>query len=206
MALTTELYRFFGIRFRKRRMEWFVREFGDCQTILDIGGEAPTWQDFRPFSLTILNLGARPPDLSATVAYIQADGRDLPAANGAFDLAYSNSVIEHVGSLNDQRRFAQEMQRVGRRVYCQTPNKWFPVETHSLGVPLHWLPETWISPIAYRYLTLQGWRTRPTRQECVERLRSVRHLTRRELKSIFPGCLIRTEWFLGLPKSFIAWR
>jgi hypothetical protein len=206
MALATKIYRVFGARFRKRRMEWLVREFSDCQSILDIGGEAPTWQDFRPSNLTLLNVGTRPLDLEASVSYLQGDGRALPAADGAFDLAYSNSVIEHVGSLEDQRRFAQEMQRVGRRVYCQTPNKWFPLETHSLGLLLHWLPGAWQSPVFYRYLTLQGWRIKPTRQECMACIRSVRHLTRRELAAMFPGCHIRTERFLGLPKSFIAWR
>ncbi len=147
-----------------------------------------------------------PPRSRYSVAYIQSDGCRLPGADGAFDLAYSNSVIEHVVSLDGQRRFAQEMRRVGRRVYCQTPNKWFPIETHSLGLLLHWLPETWLSPVIYRYLTLQGWRTKPTRQECVARFQSVRHLTRRELTAMFPGCHIRTERFLGLPKSFVAWR
>jgi hypothetical protein len=206
MALTTKIYRVFGARFRNRRMEWLVREFGDCQSVLDIGGEPSTWQDFRPPSLTLLNVGTRPLDLDTSVAYIQGDGGRLPGADGAFDLAYSNSVIEHVVSLDGQRRFAQEMRRVGRRVYCQTPNKWFPIETHSLGLLLHWLPETWLSPVIYRYLTLQGWRTKPTRQECVARFQSVRHLTRRELTAMFPGCHIRTERFLGLPKSFVAWR
>ena len=206
MALTTKMYHVFGGRFRERRMEWVVHEFGDCQNVLDIGGEPPTWKGFRPASLTLLNLDTRPLDLDASVAYIQGDGRALPAPDGAFDLTFSNSVIEHVGSLDDQRRFAQEMQRVGRRVYCQTPNKWFPVETHSLGLLLHWLPETWLSAVAYRYLTLQGWRTKPTLKECVARLRAVRLLTRRELTAMFPGCHIRTERFLGLAKSFIAWR
>ncbi len=104
MALTTTLYHIFGTRFRKHRMAWFVREFADCKNVLDIGGEPPTWRSYRPPRLTLLNVGERPSDLDASVSYIQGDGRALPVADAAFDLAFSNSVIEHVGSLDDQCR------------------------------------------------------------------------------------------------------
>ena len=205
MAITTWLYRVVGSRFRKRRMKWFVREFRPCQNVVDVGGEAHTWREYRPVRVVLLNVEKRPPDLDG-LAYVQGDGRALPFPDQAFDLAYSNSVIEHVGDLNAQRRFASELQRVGRRVYCQTPNKWFPVETHSLGLLLHWFPETRLLAWVYRYLSLQGRRVKPTPEECLARMRSVHLLTRKELAALFPGHHIRTERFAGLAKSFIAWR
>jgi hypothetical protein len=35
---------------------------------------------------------------------------------------------------------------------------------------------------------------------------SIRLLTRTELRQLFPGCKIRTERWLGLPKSFVVWK
>jgi 2-polyprenyl-3-methyl-5-hydroxy-6-metoxy-1,4-benzoquinol methylase len=74
------------------------------------------------------------------VETVTADGRDLPFPDGAFDVAFSNAVVEHVGAREDQRRFVNELCRVARRVFVSTPNRWFPVETHTLVPLAHWLP------------------------------------------------------------------
>jgi len=74
------------------------------------------------------------------VETVTADGRELPFPDGAFDVAFSNAVVEHVGGRRDQRRFVHELCRVARRVFVSTPNRWFPVETHTLVPLVHWLP------------------------------------------------------------------
>lgn len=71
-------------------------------------------------------------------AYVRADGLALPFRAGAFDLVLSNAVIEHVGGDREQRRFVEEHARVGRHWIITTPNRWFPVETHTLVPLLHW--------------------------------------------------------------------
>ena len=71
------------------------------------------------------------------------DGRALPFRDEAFDVVFSNSVIEHVGDAASQRRFAREVARVGRAYWVQTPNRWFPVEQHLLTPLVHWLPKSW---------------------------------------------------------------
>ena len=128
--------------------------------------------------------------------------------DGPFDLAYSNSVIEHVGSWEQQREFAKEMLRLGRHIYCQTPNRWFPVETHYLTAFVHWLPRHWFGHRTHRWLTLQGLSRRPSRSESLHtrQQEAVRLLSKRELKELFPGCRIRVERFFGWPKSYAAWR
>ncbi len=65
---------------------------------------------------------------------VQADGRELPFADGAFELGFSNAVIEHVaGGREGQRRFVTELCRVAGRVFVTTPNRWFPVDPHTLS-------------------------------------------------------------------------
>ena len=71
---------------------------------------------------------------------VVADARDLPFDDDSFDIAFSNAVVEHVGSRADQRRFVHELCRVAPRVFVTTPNRWFPVETHTLVPFVHWLP------------------------------------------------------------------
>ena len=74
------------------------------------------------------------------VACVTADGRELPFPDGAFDVAFSNAVVEHVGGREEQRRFVHELCRVAARVFISTPNRWFPIETHTLVPVVHWLP------------------------------------------------------------------
>ena len=74
------------------------------------------------------------------VRVVRADGRDLPFADGEFDVGFSNAVLEHVGGRADQRAFVHELCRVAGRVFLATPNRWFPVDSHTLVPFAHWLP------------------------------------------------------------------
>ena len=75
------------------------------------------------------------------IAYVQGDACALPFADAAFDIVFSNAVIEHVGDRERQRLFVSEALRVGRRVFLTTPNRWFPVELHTRLPLVHWLPD-----------------------------------------------------------------
>ena len=119
------------------------------ETILDVGvsdviGDAANLIERRyphPRRLTAVGLGtaeefrAAFPDI--TYRRIRAN-EPLPFADGAFDIAASNAVLEHVGSTENQLRFVTELMRVGRRVFITVPNRFFPLEHHT-GIPLlHW--------------------------------------------------------------------
>jgi hypothetical protein len=89
---------------------------------------------------------------SGFASYQQADGLDLPFGDGEFDLVYSNAVIEHVGQAPEQARFLAEHARVGRYWIATTPNRAFPVESHSNTLVNHWR-RSWSHPDVSRLLT-----------------------------------------------------
>jgi len=207
MGIVHEIYRVVGGHFRRKRLRWLAAEFRDCRSVIDLGGRAMMWSGCTfAERTTILNVEPPPDNLPQKFTYILGDGRNSGLPDRGFDLAFSNSVIEHVGGFGDQKRFADEMLRLGRRIYCQTPNKWFPVEPHFLGLCVHWLPKKWFNHFVDRYLTLHGWRYRPTPDASAALINSIRLLTRADLQQLFPSCHIRTERFAGLPKSFVVWK
>ncbi len=69
------------------------------------------------------------------VGYVRIQSNaPLPFADGSFDIAVSNAVLEHVGSTQNQAFFVSELCRVARRAFITVPNRWFPVEHHT-GLP-----------------------------------------------------------------------
>jgi len=84
--------------------------------------------------------------------WINADALDLPFADKSFDLVLSNAVIEHVGHENDQLQFVREHQRVAIHWIITTPNRYFPVESHTQTIFRHF-SKTWTSPLVSRLLS-----------------------------------------------------
>ena len=75
------------------------------------------------------------------VRVVRADGRALPFGDHEFELGFSNAVVEHVaGGRTAQRQFIGELCRVARSVFVTTPNRWFPLDPHTLLPFAHWLP------------------------------------------------------------------
>jgi len=75
------------------------------------------------------------------VTAVRADGRALPFEDGQFDVGFSNAVVEHLPDLDSQRAFVAELCRVSRRVFLTTPNRRFPIDTHTLVPFAHWLSD-----------------------------------------------------------------
>lgn len=76
------------------------------------------------------------------------DSTDLPFDDGNFDIVISNHVIEHVGSVGEQRHHLTEMRRVMRTNgvgYLAAPNRWMVIEPHYRLAFLSWLPKSWRS-------------------------------------------------------------
>ena len=177
--------------------------------ILDIGGTPDCWSLLpeRP-RVTLLNTPRARADVG-DAAWVAGDGRNLPFRDGAFDVVFSNSVIEHVGDAASQRSFAREVARVGRRYWVQTPNRWFPVEQHLLTPFIHWLPRRW-QRVVVPHCNLWSLLVRVTpdrRRFYIEHyLSEVRLLGFAEVRELFPGARIIREHLGGFTKSFIAVR
>jgi hypothetical protein len=129
----------------------------------------------------------------------------LDFADHSFDIAFSNSVIEHVGALDEQRAFADELRRVGRQLWVQTPARSFFFEPHLLTPFIHFLPHSWQRRLV-RNFTLWGWVTRPSQASVDRMLGELRLLDYATFRALFPDCEIRRERFLGFTKSFVAVR
>lgn len=73
--------------------------------------------------------------------YTSGDACSLPFEDDSFDYVVSNAVVEHVGGPDRARQMLSESRRVARRgAFHMTPDRWFPVETHTQLPLLHWLP------------------------------------------------------------------
>lgn len=73
--------------------------------------------------------------------FVFADGRELPFDEQQFDYVHSSAVLEHVGSRQKQAAFLREAWRVARKgIFITTPNRWFPIEFHTVMPFVHWLP------------------------------------------------------------------
>src|SRR5262245_55103790 len=89
-------------------------------TILDVGSSRDFWHKIpaetrRDWRITIINVALDRPSVPPDLIELIGSGLALPFPDQSFDLVFSNSVIEHVGSYADQSRMAGEIQRVGRR-------------------------------------------------------------------------------------------
>jgi len=200
-------------RARRNRVRTFVSLFahgrGPLQ-ILDIGGTSQFWRshvDLLPagVSITVLNTRFDDPAPLPWIRQIAGDAREMTMfGDREFDVCFSNSVIEHVGEFDDQRRMANEIRRVARGYFVQTPNLYFPLEPHFLAPGWQFLP------IALRVRLLRrfdlGWMPRtPDLIQARAAVESIRLLGARHLQQLFPGCRLYREKIGFLTKSLIAW-
>lgn len=208
-------------RFRRRRFQIvndLVRELlgsKDHLRILDVGGYATYWNMLSPdlrerTHITCLNYESElslyeNADHNLTIENLVGDGCNMREfKDGSFDLVHSNSVIEHVGTLQNMQRFAEETRRVGGAYYVQTPNFWFPIEPHFAFPLLHWLPEQarlWL----HTRISL-GYAKKCSFETALIRLDHTRMISRFMVRNLFPDGDVKVERFFLLPKSIIAIR
>ncbi len=206
------VWRVMQTKIRRKRFAFFkslVSSLPRPLQILDVGGTQEFWEkmnfiraDVRIMVYNLTSFDIPHPNMTS----MAGDARNMQEfKDGEFDIVFSNSVIEHVGSYNQQRQMAEEVQRVGKKYCLQTPNRFFPIEPHVLLPFFQFLPVSLRIFILAHFRTPWGWKL-SGKEEAVEYVREIRLLTEKELRRLFPGAKIYKEKFLGLTKSFVVYK
>ena len=179
----------FAARARRRRHALFLDLTGaDASTrIVDVGCGTLGLRALAPgLDVTGVDRVDRP---SYPGPFVRADATALPFEDDAFDLAYCNSVLEHVAPA-DRAPLAGELARVARSWWVQTPAFSFHIEPHALLPFAHWLPRG--ARRAYWRLGAAGdWE-------------DIALLRRGELQALFPEGRVVAERAGPLAKSWIS--
>lgn len=183
--------------------------------VLDLGGGNGAYlhsclqgTPVRPESVTVADLREK---VFQARAYgyqvVRLKEGPLPFADQAFDVVFCSSVIEHVvpdatrtdaawthEALASQRAFADEIRRVAKSYWVQTPARSFPIEVHSWLPFVGWLPRRGLVAVLQR--TRRFWVSKHAPD--------FRLLTRGNMEAFFPEARIVAERSAALAKSWIA--
>ncbi len=214
----------YSARARAKRADLFssLFEITDDTRILDLGGGNgehaalvfPERHNVCVADISDADLAIASDRYGFRVARLE-ENQPLPFVDGEFDLIFCSSVLEHATAPKSelrsftttksfravadegQRRFANEIRRVGRQYFVQTPYKFFPIESHSwLPMPIVLLPRK--QQIRVLDALVDHW---PKSTQPDWSL-----LTSKRLQAMFPEADIVAEKSFGLTKSIMAVR
>jgi ubiquinone/menaquinone biosynthesis C-methylase UbiE len=202
-------------KFRENRFKTFTAllakvDAGDSIKILDIGGTEIYWErmkfiDNKNIHITLLNL-EEVPTKKENFTSIKGNACDLSDyADNTFDIVYSNSVIEHLFTLENQKKMADEARRVGKYYYIQTPNYYFPIEPHWLCPFYQFLPFG-VRVFLTKNFNLGHHSKAATKADAIKRVEEVKLLSEKKMKKLFPDGKVLRERFFGLVKSVTMYR
>jgi hypothetical protein len=133
---------------RRRRCDMFLTHFAELQdmAVVDLGGTPEFWRGapIRPRHVTCVNPDAsdRRRDHNRDEPWLTMVRGDACSISdiGTFDLAFSNSTIEHVGGHAPRLAFAKTLRALSPRYWVQTPYRYFPIEPHFIFSLMQFLP------------------------------------------------------------------
>lgn len=201
----------FAGRMRQNRLgmfKQFIKDIPRPVRIVDVGGcevyyKSMGFTDANEIDVTLVNLQPQAVSLP-NFKTITGDGRNLTSiADKSYDVAFSNSTIEHVGAYREQMAFAREITRVGNRYFIQTPNRYFPMEPHFLMPFFQFLPTSMRARL-HSKMSLGWWRQAKNYHEALAEVESIRLLSRGDFRYLFPQARIQEERCFGLTKSFMV--
>ena len=178
--------------------------------ILDIGGTEDYWNSMG------LNLGNNIEIVLLNLYKIEVKGAGFSSIKGdacnlegmedkSFDLVFSNSVIEHLFSIENQQKMANEVMRVGKNYYIQTPNKFFPIEPHWVFPFFQFLPFG-LKVFLTQNFSLGHIPKVKSKQEAIDLVNEVNLLSKKELENLFSESELYIEKFMGFHKSYAAYK
>ncbi len=199
-----------GFQSRMARMQIFKNLLSKVERpvrILDVGGTEQFWsklefseQDVHISCVNLFPFEPTRPDITS----IQGDATNMPQFDdNSFDIVFSNSVIEHVSTFENQMKMANEIRRIGKRYFVQTPNRYFPMEPHFMRIYWQFIPV----PIRVKLL-MKGdvgfIKKCDTREQALREIQEIRLMTRSEFQKCFPEGTLIDEKFKFLIKSFMV--
>ena len=183
---------------------------GKPTRILDVGGTEQFWANLwgstipDTMAITIVNIAPQHVSAHPQIDAVLGDARDLSVFQPAqFDICFSNSVIEHLGTLADQQRAAREIRRVAQRYLVQTPYRYFPIEPHFQVPGWAHLPVP-VRTTLHRRFALGWMPAQPDYLLAKTEVEQIRLLNLREFRALFPNATILKEQFGPFLKSMIA--
>jgi SAM-dependent methyltransferase len=199
-----------SLRARRLMYSLFERQFrpGPEDDVLDVGvtpdvrlRDSNAFEQFYPFTKRITATSVEDAscleDVFPGLTFVQTSGPTLPFEDRAFTVAYSSAVLEHVGDRSAQQAFVRELLRVADGFFVAVPNRWFPLELHTMLPVLHWLPRSWHRWILAR-LGMDFWA-----QEA-----NLNLLGAGELRALFPAGVpvrIHRHRVLGMTSNLVAY-
>jgi len=199
------------IIFRKYAYRIFIKtvEPQETDTILDVGVSPRCGRGTNPLeiwyshkskitALTIEDLCkfSEFRNIYPQVNLVKGDGKAMDFSDNHFDIVFCNAVVEHVGETKAQQQFINEVCRVGKKIFLRTPNRWFPIDFHTLIPFAHWLP-----------INIRNWIYIKIGRSYFATVDRLNLLTAKRLLSLFPknveARLIKQRFF-GLTSNLIV--
>ncbi len=223
LSLLRKVAQIYSKRSRKKRARIFLQYLNPQKDdkILDLGGgDGSHLASIIPYRKNVYIADILSEKLSIAkdvhgfehIVLLDESGKlDFP--DQFFDILFSSSVIEHVTVRKDevgaitstrefsnlaylrQKHFASELRRVAKRYFVQTPNKNFPIESHSWQPAfIVWLPRRLQIGI---FKFFNAW--------WPKKVSSDWHLlTIRQMRELFSDSTIVLEKSFGFTKSIMA--
>lgn len=190
---------------RRRRMRAFVERLTPAPgcRVVDLGGTPDLWdRSCLDLEVTLVNvpdeIATWPATARARFTVVAADACAAPFADRAFDIAFCNSLIEHLPA-DRAVDLASAVRRLAPRYWVQTPAKWFPLEAHCN------LPFWWAYPPRLRQSIIRRWRRRGLMFRA-DQMATTRAVALAELRELFPEARVFTERVAGIAKSHCVYR
>ena len=197
--------------FRQRRMKKFFQFIAkiDKETvnILDLGGTVFFWErlgvaDQKKFQIIVLNLESQPTD-HTNIQSVTGDVTDFNTfPKIEFDIIFSNSVIEHLFSYDNQKKMASNIMKTAELFFVQTPNYYFPIEPHFVFPFFQYFPNN-IKMYLVQHFSLGNY-SKLTHENAQISIDEIKLLKTKQMKELFPTSRIVFEKFLFFNKSIIA--
>jgi hypothetical protein len=192
---------------REEKLDHFYSLFKEGELVLDVGVSSKmdntlpyqnyflTKYRYKPETYTGLGIQDMTGlfNLFPGKRFVQYPGGKFPFADKEFSWVFSNAVIEHVGDDDAKVLFLNEMMRVAHNVFFTTPNKYFPIESHTNLLFLHWN-----DTLFYRWLK----KHRPWMRKDSLRLLSLQHLRKLMQKSNAVSFSLHKNRVFGIPMTF----